>query len=242
MKIPVVAVILAGTMAFTAGCATKKHVARETGPIINKVNELDDLTSKTTRDIREVDQRATQGIQTAQSKAEEADKHAQQADQAAQQAQQLAMNTNNNIGTLTERVANIDNYRPVLESSVRFGFDRADLDRNAKQALDEIAAQIPNTKGYIVQIEGSTDSTGDPNYNYQLSQRRASAVIQYLASQHNVPANKIYVIGLGEDKPVAKNASASGRAENRRVDVRLMSNVSGQQPQQQQQPAATAVQ
>jgi OmpA-OmpF porin, OOP family len=76
-------------------------------------------------------------------------------------------------------------------------------------------------------VEGSTDSTGDAAYNYQLSQRRASAVIQYLASKYNVPANKIYAIGLGKDKPVEKNATSKGRAENRRVDVRLMSNQGG---------------
>jgi outer membrane protein OmpA-like peptidoglycan-associated protein len=79
-------------------------------------------------------------------------------------------------------------------------------------------------------VEGSTDSVGDANYNYNLSQRRASAVIQYLASKYNVPANKIYVIGLGKDKPLEKNNSSKGRAENRRVDVRLMSNQGGPAP------------
>jgi outer membrane protein OmpA-like peptidoglycan-associated protein len=223
----VVAIALAGTMAFTAGCATKKSVARETAPIINKTNELDDLTSKTTRDIKDLDTRATSGIKDAQAKADAANQHALTADQQAQQAQQLATNANNGVSSLTERVANLDNYKPVVEQSVKFGFDKADLDKKSKAALDEVGAQIANTKGYIIQVEGSTDSVGDANYNYNLSQRRASAVIQYLAAKYNVPANKIYVIGLGKDKPAEKNTTAKGRAENRRVDVRLMSNQGG---------------
>lgn len=234
-RISVVAIALAGTMAFTAGCATKKSVARETAPIINKTNELDDLTAQTTRNIKDLDARATSGIKDAQAKADAANQHALTADQQAQQAQQLAMNANNGVNTLTDRVANLDNYKPVAEQSVKFGFDKADLDKKSKAALDEIGSQVANTKGYIIQVEGSTDSVGDANYNYQLSQRRASAVIQYLASKYNVPANKIYVIGLGKDKPVEKNNSAKGRAENRRVDVRLMSNQAGQA-----QPSSTS--
>jgi OOP family OmpA-OmpF porin len=67
-----------------------------------------------------------------------------------------------------------------------------------------------------------------------LSQRRANSVIQYLASKHQVPAHKIYVIGLGKDKPVETNKTSAGRADNRRVDVRLMTNTTGEG-----QPAAT---
>ncbi len=232
-RISVVAVALAGTLALTAGCATKKSVRNETAPLINKTNELDDLTAQTTRNIKDLDARATKGIQDAQAKADAAHQHATTADQQAQQAQQLAMNASNNVNSLSDRVANLDNYKPVKEESVKFGFDKADLTKQAKASLDEIGGQIASTKGYIIQIEGSTDSTGDANYNYNLSQRRAAAVVQYLASKYNVPANKIYVIGLGKDKPAEKNSTAKGRAENRRVDVRLMTNTGAgtQQPQ-----------
>lgn len=226
-KVPVVAVLLLGSMAFTAGCATKKHVSQQTQPIINKVNELDDLTAKTTRDIKDLDQRAQKGIADVNTKASEADQKAQSAGQQADQAQQLASNAAKGVDTLTQQVINLDNYRPVAETSVHFGFDKADLSKKAKTALDQLAAEIPNTKGYIIAVEGGADSTGDPNYNYQLSERRASSVIQYLAAKHSIPAHKIYVIGLGEDKPVAKNADSQGRAENRRVEVRLMTNVVG---------------
>ena len=126
---------------------------------------------------------------------------------------------------------------------MHFAFDKAMLTKKAKQALDQLAADIPNTKGYVVEIEGGTDSVGSPDYNYKLSERRAQAVIQYLAQNYNIPAHKIYVIGLGEDKKVAANSSASGRARNRRVDIRLLTNVQGEQPtsaqnQTGQQPVA----
>ncbi len=224
-RVSVIGVLALAALALSVGCATKKEVTRETSPVVNKVNELDDLTAQTTRDIRSTDARAQQGIQNAKNKAGDADQHALAAGQHADQAQQLASNTLNDTNALADRVVNFDNYKPVTEVAVHFAFDKAELTRRDKQQLDQLAQQIPNAKGYIVQIEGNTDSVGNPEYNYELSQRRASAVTQYLAHKYDVPPHKIYVIGLGKDRPEAKNTTAQGRAENRRVDVRLMSNV-----------------
>ena len=151
----------------------------------------------------------------------------QAAGQSAQSAQQLADAANGRVGVLTNTVANLDNYRPVAETSVKFGFNRDNLTPKAKEALDQLAGTISSTKGYLIALEGSTDSVGSADYNYDLSQRRANAVIQYLASKYNVPAHKIYVIGLGKDKPVESNKTREGRAGNRRVDVRLMTNTVG---------------
>ena len=227
-RVSVIGVLALAGLALSVGCATKKEVTRETSPVVNKVNELDDLTAQTTRDIRSTDARAQQGIQDAKNKAGEADQHALAAGQQADQAQQLASNTLNSTNALADRVANFDNYKPVTEVAVHFAFDKAELTRQDKQQLDQLAQQIPNAKGYIVQIEGNTDSVGNPEYNYELSQRRASAVTQYLAHKYNVPPHKVYVIGLGKDRPEAKNTTSQGRAENRRVDVRLMSNVASE--------------
>jgi len=115
----------------------------------------------------------------------------------------------------------------VAETSVKFGFNRDNLTQQAKDALDQMAGSISTTKGYIITLEGSTDSVGSAEYNYDLSQRRANSVIQYLATKYSVPAHKIYVIGLGKDKPVETNKTKQGRADNRRVDVRLMTNTVG---------------
>ena len=240
-RIPVAAaIILTGSLLFTAGCTTKKTVARETAPLINKTNELDDLTAKTTRDIKDLDARTTQGLNDVNAKSAAADQKAQAAQQQADQANEAAKKASTGVDALTNTVANLDNYHAVVETTVHFGFDKADLSKKAKDALDKLAAEIPNTKGYI--IAGNTDSTGPADYNYQLSQRRARAVIQYLATEHQVPAHKIYLIGLGKDKPVAENKTSKGRAENRRVDVKLMTNVVGSQQAQTPNQAPTTAQ
>jgi len=98
------------------------------------------------------------------------------------------------------------------------------LTKEAKEAIDQLATSVASTKGYIITVEGATDSVGSEDYNYELSQRRANAVIQYLASEKSVPAYKIYLIGLGKDKPVESNNTRDGRAKNRRVDIHLMTN------------------
>ena len=120
------------------------------------------------------------------------------------------------VDAMANQVANLDNYRPVAETSVHFAFNKADLTAKAKAALDQLLAEIPNTKGYLVVVEGDTDSVGSANYNYKLSERRADAVVQYLSSK-NIPAHKIYLIGLGKDHYVAENNTADGRARLRHI-------------------------
>jgi outer membrane protein OmpA-like peptidoglycan-associated protein len=222
--------LLALSMVVSVGCASKNYVRQETTPLINKTNELDDLTAKNSKDIKDVDARAQAGIQQVQAKAVEVDQKAQAAGQQADQAQTLATNAVHRVDTLQSTVANLDNYRVVTETSVHFGFDKDNLTKDAKAALDQIAGDVPNTKGYILTVEGATDSVGASEYNYSLSQRRADAVIQYLAAEHNIPAHKIYLIGLGKDKPVESNKTREGRAKNRRVDVRLMTNTTAAAP------------
>jgi len=223
-------ICLAASMLATVGCASKNYVKQQTTPLINKTNELDDLTAKNTRDIKDVDARAQAGIAAVNAKTDAVEQKAQAANQTASSAQQMADAANNRVGVLTNAVANLDNYHAVAETSVKFGFNKDVLTEKAKQALDQLATSIASTKGYIIALEGGTDSVGPADYNYDLSQRRANSVIQYLASKYNVPAHKIYVIGLGKDKPVESNKTATGRADNRRVDVRLMTNTVGNQP------------
>ncbi|HUA15453.1 MAG TPA: OmpA family protein [Verrucomicrobiae bacterium] len=217
-------ICLAAGMAATVGCASKNYVKQQTTPLINKTNELDDMTAKNTRDIKDVDARVQAGLANVNAKTAEADQKAQTAGQNATQAQQMADSANTRVGVLTNTVANLDNYHAVAETSVKFGFNRDNLTSKAKAALDQLAGSIASTKGYIIALEGGCDSVGSADYNYGLSQRRADAVVQYLASKYNVPAHKIYVIGLGKDKPLESNKTSTGRADNRRVDVRLMTN------------------
>jgi OmpA-OmpF porin, OOP family len=217
-------IFLAASMAATVGCASKNYVRQETTPLINKTNELDDLTAKNTKDIRDVDARAQAGIQQVQAKAAEVDQKAQAAGQQAAQAQTLADTATHRVDTLQTTVANLDNYRVVSETAVHFAFNKDNLTKDAKEELDKMASSVASTKGYLITVEGATDSIGNADYNYALSQRRADSVIQYLAAEHNIPAHKIYLIGLGKDKPVETNKTREGRAANRRVSVRLMTN------------------
>ncbi len=224
-RITLLAVLVAGSLPFSVGCASKKYVRNEVTPTVNKVNELDEMTAKNSRDIRDTDQRAQQGIQQASAAADRANQHALSAGQAADQANQNAGRAANRVTSLAGTVENIDNYKPVGDATtVTFGFDKADLTRKDKETLDQFGQQIQNQRHYLIEVHGFTDSTGSADYNYQLSQRRADSVIQYLASKYGVPAHKIYVIGLGKDNPVAENTSAKGRAQTRRVEVRLMTN------------------
>src|ERR1700735_248319 len=203
-------ILLALSVAATVGCTTKNYVKQQTTPLINKTNELDDMTAKNSKDIKDVDARAQSGIAAVNAKTADVEQKAQAAGQSAESAQQMADAANGRVGVLTNTVANLDNYHPVAETSVKFGFNKDKLPPTAKGAL-----------------EGSPPSVGPADYNYDLSQRRANSVIQYLASKYNVPAHKIYVIGLGKDKPVETNKTKQGRADNRRVDVRLMTNTVG---------------
>lgn len=217
-------VLLAGSsLLLSAGCSSKNYVRKQTEPIIDKTNELDTLTAKNSRDINDVDRRASAGIQNVNVKATEADQKASDARGRADAAQTLANQATTRVDTLSNQVANLDNYHAVVETSVHFAFNKAVLSSKAKGALDQMLAEIPNTKGYLVVVEGDTDSVGSANYNYKLSERRADAVVQYL-SEKNIPAHKIYVVGLGKDKAAAPNSTKAGRAQNRRVDVRLMTN------------------
>src|SRR6266852_2726117 len=189
--------MLAATLTASIGCSTKNYVRQQTTPLINKTNELDDLTAKNSKDIKDVDQRAQAGIQAVQARTAEIDQKAMTAGSDADKAQLSANGASQRVDALTKQ---------------------------AKEAIDQLAASVATTKGYIITIEGATDSVGSEEYNYDLSQRRADAVIQYLAAEKSVPAYKIYLIGLGKDKPVETNKPSDGRAKNRRVDIRLMTN------------------
>ena len=230
-------ICLAASMVATVGCASKNYVKQTTTPLINKTNELDDLTAKNSKDIKDVDARAQAGIQAVNAKTADVEQKAQTAGQTATSAQQMADAANGRVGVLTNTVANLDNYHAVAETSVKFGFNKDNLTPKAQEALDQLAGTIASTKGYIIALEGGTDSVGPADYNYDLSQRRANAAIQYLATKYNVPAHKIYVIGLGKDKPVESNKTSNGRADNRRDDVRLMTNTVGDSTQPAAAPA-----
>ena len=217
----------AASLLFASGCSSKNYVRTQTAPLIQKTNELDDATAKNNRELHGVDERAQQGIQQAQQSANTATQNATSATQAATQAQSTAKEAVNRADSLQSVVANLDNYKQVGDVSVTFAFDKAVLTKSDKSQLDQLATQLNSAKSYILEVTGGTDSVGGAQYNYELSQRRAEAVVQYLAATYNVPPHKFYLIGIGKDQEVATNKTRAGRAKNRRVQVQVLSNAAG---------------
>jgi OmpA-OmpF porin, OOP family len=220
-----VALASALALAFTTGCSTKNYVRSQTTPIIQQTNALDTKTAADHREIINTDERAKAGIATAQGAASTADQHALAAGQSADTANKSAQEAYNRVDSLSGVVANLDNYKQLSDVSVTFAFDKYVLTAADKAQLDDLAANLTSARGYILEVTGGTDSVGDANYNYQLSQRRADAVANYLQTKYNIAPHKFYLVGIGKDQQVASDSTAAGRAKNRRVDIKLMSNM-----------------
>lgn len=208
----------------STGCSTKRYVRAQAAPIVQNTNELDARTSQDHRNITDTDTRAQQGIAVAQAAANTADQHALAAGQNADKAQGSAQDAYNRVDSLSGTVAGLDTYKPVADVSVTFGFDKAALTAADRRELDTVAGSLASRRHYILELTGGTDSTGDAQYNYALSQRRADAVAQYLQAKYGIAPHKFYLVGIGKDKEVASNGSSAGRKQNRRVQVRVLSN------------------
>jgi outer membrane protein OmpA-like peptidoglycan-associated protein len=211
------------------GCATKNWVHTQTAPIIDHTGQLEDKTAANGRAIHDTDDRAQAGIKQAQGAADSATQNAQTATKAAGDAETAANDAVHRADSLDSVVKGLDNYKPLANATVNFGFDKAMLTKDDKDQLDSFAGQLSSAKSYILEVTGGTDSTGSAEYNYDLSQRRADAVVQYLAAKYNVPAHRFYLIGIGKDNAVADNKTADGRKQNRRVQIQLLSNMGGDQ-------------
>jgi outer membrane protein OmpA-like peptidoglycan-associated protein len=218
-------------VAGATGCATKNYVHSQTAPLVDHADQLDQKTADNNRRIQDVDERAQAGIRQAQGSADSANRNAQGASKAAGDAENEANNAVHRADSLDSVVKGLDNYKPMGDVKVTFGFDKAVLTKDDKDQLDSFAAQLGSMKSYILEVTGGTDSTGPAQYNYELSQRRADAVVQYLAAKYGIAAHRFYLIGIGKDKEVAPNTTAEGRKENRRVEVQLLTNMGDQEQQ-----------
>lgn len=213
------------------GCTTKNYVRSQTAPLIDHTDQLSTKTAENNRQIHDVNDRAQAGIKQAQGAADSAGQNAKNAGQAADDAQNTADNAVHRADSLDAIVKGLDSYKPVSNVSVTFGFDKAVLTKDDRGKLDAFAAQLGSVKSYILEMTGGTDSTGSAQYNYDLSQRRADAVVQYLASKYGIASRRFYLIGIGKDKAVVPNTTVEGRKQNRRVEVQLLSNIGDQNAQ-----------
>jgi outer membrane protein OmpA-like peptidoglycan-associated protein len=193
-----------------SGCASKKYVSHEVGEVNQKVENLSGEVEKTQERVKStevridsVDKQSQSGIAEAKGSAAAAMNKAQDAERAAK-------------GKLLYTVT-------ISNDKVTFPLNRAEVSDDAKKMVDEaIAPIVAENKGVFFEIEGHTDGTGEPVYNEKLGEERAMAVRAYLHDQHNIALNRMEVISYGETKPVADNKSKDGRAQNRRVVIKVL--------------------
>jgi len=133
--------------------------------------------------------------------------------------------TRKEVVDTNQRISSLDQYDLVKTVSVLFPVNKATLGSKQKAQLDELAAKAPTAKNYMVEIQGFADPTGDFKKNMELSQRRANAVVKYLTVKHDIPLRRISVpMGYGSTKPVGDVKTAAGRADDRRVEIRILVN------------------
>lgn len=144
------------------------------------------------------------------------------------------------VNATNQRISQLDEYDEQSVTSILFRTGSAALSAEAKQQLDEVAEAALQAKGYMIEITGYTDSTGNEAANRVLSQRRADAVIRYLAENHRIPLRRlIQPYGFGESNAVAENTTRDGRAQNRRVEIKVLVSKGLVQPVQVKTPSGT---
>jgi len=137
----------------------------------------------------------------------------------------IAAEARTEVKEANERISSLDDYDVQDSVAVTFRVNSALLSPEAKQQLDGLAQKAMTAKGYMIEVAGHTDSTGSDAKNFRLSQARAESVVQYLAVTHKIPLRRFVTpMGYGRTEAVADNSTASGRAQNRRVEVKLIIN------------------
>jgi OmpA-OmpF porin, OOP family len=137
----------------------------------------------------------------------------------------VAAEARSEVRIANERISALDDFDVQETVSVNFRVNSAVLSPDAKRQLDELAQRAMAAKGYMIEIAGHTDSTGGEAKNFRLSRDRADSVVQYLAITHKIPLRRFVTpMGYGKTEAVADNTTAAGRAQNRRVDVKIILN------------------
>ena len=227
--VPVAALAIGGSTA----CATKKFVRTSVGEVNEKVDSQGRAIEETQERVRrnegrisEVDQRAASAAQSAQ----QANDAASAANSAASAANGVATSARNAAAEVGGKVDTMDKanrrlvYEVVLsEDQGNFKFGKTVLPDEAKQKLDELVSQLKqDTKNVYLEIEGHTDNIGDAITNERVGLARAESVKRYLYEHYQIPLHKMNVISYGKEKPVAPNKTAAGRAQNRRVVIKVL--------------------
>ena len=218
--------VFAVSLSVAPACATKKFVRTSVGEVNDKVGTMGKSLEETQERVR-----------TAEGRIVEVDAKAAAANTAAGAAQQTANTATGAASAAAEIGKKADARAATVEAATRklifetvlsedrgkFANGKADLPEDAMGAIDQMVAQLKaDPKAVWVEIEGHTDNVGDAQFNESLGLKRAEAVKRYLYEKHQVPLHKINVISYGEAKPVAPNNTRDGRAQNRRVVIKVL--------------------
>ena len=224
------------------GCATKKYVRETLSPVEKRVDTLDKKTGDQAASIAELEKgvsRADERAQGADSRAGAAGREAARANEQAALANKEAADARSlaekgiaragevdsslkSFSTrIDSKVENMDNFRLLSTETVLFDLSSSNLNDDAKKLLDTVASKIAAQRHYVIEVQGFTDSTGSPEANIELSQRRAAAVVRYLTGEGKIPLFRVNTVGYGESIPAADNKTRDGRKLNRRVEVRI---------------------
>jgi peptidoglycan-associated lipoprotein len=218
-RLVVAAPILALALAGSGACATKKMVRQRVGEVNDKVETLSKSVEETQQRTRTNEGRITEVDQKAQT----ADQHAADAKSRADEAYGAADKVNSRadkIEAASKRLV----YEVVLsEDQGNFKFGQTKLPDDTVSQLDELVNKLKaDPNGAFIEVEGHTDNVGPKDVNYKIGLERAEAVKRYLYEQHQIPLHKINVISYGPDKPIAPNKTKAGRAQNRRVVIKVL--------------------
>jgi len=221
------AVTLAGLV--TVGlpaCATKGFVRQRVGEVNGKVDNL----ATSVEETQERTKKNEAAIGEADQKAQAAGTAANAAQQAANAADNSAKTANARANAVGEKTDALDKaskrlvYTVVLtEDEGQFKFGKTQLPDEAKAKIDEMIQKlVADPNGAFIEIEGHTDNVGGKEINQKVGMERAEAVKKYLYEQYQIPLHKMNVISYGAEKPVASNKTKDGRAQNRRVVIRVL--------------------
>jgi outer membrane protein OmpA-like peptidoglycan-associated protein len=216
LNVLAVGFIVVGT---TTACATKKFVRTEIDAVGQRVETLSQSIETTQEETRQNAARITQ----VDAKADQVGIWAKDAQTSASTAQQAAAAAATKIDAVEASTKRLVYEVVISEDQGGFKFGSTDLPEPVRTRIDEMISQLKaDPRGNFVEIEGHTDSSGDKLTNQRIGEMRAEAVKRYLYETHQVPLHKMNVISYGEDKPVSPNKTRDGRAQNRRVVIRIL--------------------
>jgi len=217
-------IIPAVIVAVTSACASRGFVREEVGAVNTKVDTLSDTLSST---IEQTQQRVGENetrIGAVDQKAEAAGQAASGARSAADEAAAAATALDGRVDDVDASVRKLVYSVTLSEDQGNFSSGDAELPDAARTRLDEVINELTaDPQNVYFEIEGHTDSTGSAELNKRVGLERAEAVKTYLYEQHQVPLHKMNVISYGEERPAAPNDTREGRAQNRRVVLRVLS-------------------